>query len=69
MLDEPRQIAEAIRSTPDTPRVCTTDRPLLVTIRDGVVKHIKNTYLKRLDVPIGAPKPQLVCWMELNAAP
>ena len=69
LLDEPKQIAEAIRSAPDTPRVCTTDRPLLVTIRDGVAKHIKNTYLKRLDVPIGAPKPQLVCWMELNAAP
>jgi SNF2 family DNA or RNA helicase len=69
LLDEPKQIAEAIRSTPDTPRVCTTDRPLLVTIRDGVIKHIKNTYLKRLDVPIGAPKPQLVCWMELNAGP
>src|SRR5690606_26532754 len=56
VLDEPEQIAGAIRSTPDTPRVCTTDRPLLVTIRDGVLKHIKNTYLKRLDVPIGAPK-------------
>lgn len=69
LLDEPKQIAEAIRSTPDTPRICTTDRPLLVTIRDGVAKHIKNTYLKRLDVPIGAPKPQLVCWMELNATP
>lgn len=69
LLDNPRKIAEAIRSTPDTPRICRTGRPLLVSIRDGVLKHIKNTYLKQLDVPIGAPKPQLICWMELNAAP
>lgn len=69
LLDDPRQIADAIRSAPDTPRVCTTDRPLLVNIRDGVLKHIKNTHLKQLDVPIGSPKPLLVCWMELNAAP
>jgi superfamily II DNA or RNA helicase len=69
LLDDPRQIADAIRSTPETARVCTTDRPLLVTIRDGVLKHIKNTYLKQLDVPIGSPRPLLVCWMELNAAP
>ena len=68
LLDDPRQIADATRSTPKTPRVCTTDRPLLVTIRDGVLKHIKNTYLKQLDVPIGSPKPLLVCWMEMNSA-
>lgn len=69
VLDDPRQIAEAIRSAPDTPRVCRTERPLLVSIREEVLKQIKNTYLKQLDVPIGAPKPSLVCWMELNAAP
>ena len=68
LSDDPRQIADSIRSAPHTPRACNTDLPLLVAIRDGVLKHIKNTYLKQLDVPIGAPKPQLVCWMELNAA-
>ncbi len=67
-LDDPKQIADAIRSGSDTPRVCTTDRPLLTSLRDGVLKHIKNTYLKQLDVPIGSPKPSLVCWMELNEA-
>jgi len=66
LTEDPQQIANAIRSTPDTPRVCTTDRPLLTDLRDQVLKHIKNTYLKRLDVPIGSPKPSLVCWMELN---
>ena len=66
LLDDPKKIADAIRSTPDTPRICTTDRPLLTGLRDGILKHIKNTYLKQLDVPIDAPKPSLVCWMELN---
>ena len=30
-----------------------------------VEKHIKNTYLKRVDAPVGV-KPALKCWMELN---
>ncbi len=30
-----------------------------------VEKHIKNTYLKRVDAPVGV-KPTLKCWMELN---
>jgi superfamily II DNA or RNA helicase len=68
LLDDPTQIANAIRSEPHTPRVCITDRPLVTNLRDSVLKHIKNSYLKQLDVPIGSPKPLLVCWMELNAA-
>ncbi|MGI8756883.1 MAG: helicase-related protein, partial [Acidimicrobiales bacterium] len=66
-IDEPGAIADAIRSVPDTPRVCVRERALLTSIRDLVLKHIKNTYLKQIDAPIGAPKPQLVCWMELNS--
>ena len=69
LMEDPKQIAQWIRSDGETPRVCTTDRKLLVGIRDSVLKHIKNTYLKQLDVPIGSPKPLLVCWMEVNAAP
>ncbi len=68
LIDDPKQIADAIRSHPETPRICTTDHELLVELRDAVAKHIKNTYMKQLDVPIGSPKPLLVCWMELNAA-
>ncbi|MCH7778656.1 MAG: choice-of-anchor D domain-containing protein [Gemmatimonadetes bacterium] len=26
----------------------------------------KNSYLKRIDAPLDAPKPSLKCWMELN---
>lgn len=33
--------------------------------RTKVEKHIKNTYLKRVDAPVGVI-PALRCWMELN---
>ena len=41
------------------------DETDLVTVRDKVLKYIKNTYLKRVDAPVGA-EPRLICWMELN---
>lgn len=65
VLEEPAEIVSTIRSTPDTPRSCTTDKPDLVQMRDAVLKHIKNTYLKRVDAPVGVA-PRLQCWMELN---
>ena len=34
-------------------------------LRGKVEKHIKNSYLKRVDAPVGV-KPALRCWMELN---
>lgn len=41
-------------------------QPLKPTeIRQKVEKHIKNTYLKKVQVPIGV-KPALKAWMELN---
>jgi superfamily II DNA or RNA helicase len=63
--EEPGDIIESIRSKPSTPRRCVMKQETLVEIRDKVVKHIKNTYLKRLDAPVGV-KPTLKCWMELN---
>jgi superfamily II DNA or RNA helicase len=67
LFDDPKLIVASIRSEPDTVRTYSADRTLLVDVRDTVLKHIKNTYLKQLDVPIGAPKPMLVGWMELKA--
>jgi hypothetical protein len=58
-------IIESIRSNPKTPRKCKTEQADLLKIRDKVKKHIKNTYLKRVDAPLGV-KPILKCWMELN---
>ncbi len=66
VLEEPSDIIESVRSTMSTPRKCDMDRTMLVDIRSKVLRHIKNTYLKRLDVPLDAPKPSLKCWMELG---
>jgi hypothetical protein len=63
--EEPGEIVANIRSKADTPRHCTTEQKTLVEIRSKVEKHIKNTYLKRVDAPVGV-KPSLKCWMELN---
>ena len=40
-------------------------RQQLLDISKRIEKHIKNSYLKRVDAPIGV-KPRLCCWMELN---
>ncbi len=65
ILEEPGEIVTSIRSDRQTPRNCTTDEKLLIGIRAKVETHIKNTYLKRVDAPIGV-QPSLKCWMELN---
>ncbi len=65
ILEDLADIVETIRSTPATPRICVTEKPSLRGLRDMVQKHIKNTYLKRVDAPIGVA-PRLLCWMELN---
>jgi hypothetical protein len=65
ILEEPGEIVASIRSKPETPRKCTTEEKTLGEVRAAVEKHIKNTYLKRVDAPVGV-KPKLRCWMELN---
>ena len=65
ILTEPGEIVANIRSKPGTPRRCTTEENTLLDIRKRIEKHIKNSYLKRLDAPIGV-KLRLCCWMELN---
>jgi superfamily II DNA/RNA helicase len=65
ILDEPSEIVDLIRSTPDTPRHCAIEQKTLREIRLAVEKHIKNSYLKRVQAPVGI-KPILKAWMELN---
>jgi hypothetical protein len=65
ILDDPGEIIESLRCKPDTPRHCVTDEKTLKDIRANVLKHIKDTYLKRVDAPVGV-KPKLKCWMEIN---
>ena len=63
--DEPTEILRLIRSTPDTPRQHDIAKETLADIRAKIEKHIKNTYLKQVQAPIGV-KPLLKAWMELS---
>jgi superfamily II DNA or RNA helicase len=65
ILEEPADMVDLIRSTPDTPRRCTMEQKTLSDIRAAVEKHVKNTYLKQVQAPVGV-KPVLKAWMELN---
>ena len=65
VLEEPGEIAAYIRTKPETPRRCIVEEKTLLDIREQVEKHIKNSYMKRVDAPMGV-KPRLCCWMELN---
>lgn len=63
--DTATQIADMIRSTPETPRSLSTPRDMLRQARETVERHIRNTYLKQVQAPAGV-KPILKAWMELN---
>ena len=65
IYEDPPQIAAVIRSEVETPRVVKIEPASLRDIRLKVEKHIKNTYLKQVQAPVGV-KPVLKCWMELN---
>ena len=65
ILEEPGDIVVSIRSKPKTPRKCITEEKALIEIRSKIEKHIKNTYLKRVQAPTGT-RPSLKAWMELN---
>ena len=65
ILEEPGEIVASIRSKPETPRQCIAEEELLLDIRKRIERHVRNSYLKRVDAPVGV-KPKLRCWMELN---
>ena len=65
ILEEPDEIFSSIRSNFETPRHCSLEEGFLLNIRKKVERHIKHSYLKRVDAPVGV-KPNLRCWMELN---
>jgi hypothetical protein len=67
IIEDPAEIAEYVRSEVDTQRQTSLSQPDLILIRANVREFIKNSYEKKLDVPIGAPRPKLLCWMEVEA--
>ena len=58
-------INNVVRCDADTPRRTEIAQPTLTEIRQKIEKHIKNTYLKQVQAPVGV-KPVLKAWMELN---
>ncbi len=66
ILESPGEIDRRIRSKPNTARRCVMDRATLKDLREKVAKHVRNTYLKRVNAPLDGPEPRLRCWMELN---
>jgi superfamily II DNA or RNA helicase len=65
ILDQPEEIHAFINCQPDTPRRVEMTAEALRTVRLKIEGHIKNTYLKQMQAPVGI-KPTLKCWMELN---
>jgi superfamily II DNA or RNA helicase len=63
--EQPEAIARFVRSTPETPRRCAMTAETLGEIRTKIEKHIKQTYLRKVQAPVGV-RPVLKCWMELN---
>ena len=65
ILEEAPQIGDVIRSAPETPRRCEIAPETLKQAREKLEKHIKNTYLKKVQAPLGV-EPVLRAWMEVN---
>jgi len=65
IVDQPEEIDPIIRCSPETPRRCAVAPESLRDIRLKIEKHIANTYLKKVQAPLGV-QPVLRCWMELN---
>jgi superfamily II DNA or RNA helicase len=63
--EEPSEIVNLIRCAPDTPRHRSVADETLSEVRTKVEKHIKNTYLKKVQAPIGV-KAMLKAWMEIS---
>lgn len=65
ILEDVTSIISLIRSNPETPRHRTLPEKNLSEIRAIVEKHIKNSYFKRVQAPVGV-KANLKAWMELS---
>ena len=58
-------IANAVRSAPDTPRHIVMPRDALKSARDSVLRHVRNGYMKQMQAPPGV-EPVIKAWMEIN---
>ena len=66
IIEEPAEIIEFIRCPWDAPRRQIIDQKILSEVRNQIDRHIKATYLRQVQAPIGV-KPVLKAWMELSS--
>ena len=64
IIEDPTWINGIICCSPKTLRKLHLGKENLIEIRKKMDKHIKNTYLKSVQAPIGV-KPKLMTWMEI----
>ncbi|MGE0083633.1 MAG: helicase-related protein [Desulfococcaceae bacterium] len=64
ITEDAGQTWAAVRCLPDTERRVKQGVNLLADARKSIEKHIKNTWLRDVQSPIGA-KAELICWMEI----
>jgi superfamily II DNA/RNA helicase len=62
--EDATRIYPLIQCGPDTPRRTETAKKTLTEIRRELDDHVKNTYLKKVQAPVGV-KSTLLAWMEL----
>lgn len=65
ILEEPSEMIGVIRCKPDTPRRRSIADATLSEIRSEIEQHIKNSYFKKVQAPVGV-KPGLKAWMEVS---
>jgi superfamily II DNA or RNA helicase/HKD family nuclease len=65
ILEEPSEVIGVIRCKPDTQRHRAIADKTLSEIRAEIEKHIKNTYFRRVQAPVGV-RASLKAWMEVS---
>ena len=65
IIDEPTEILEYIRCSRDTARKQELAKETLKEIRKKMDNHVKNSYLRAVQAPIGV-KASIKAWMELT---
>jgi hypothetical protein len=65
IIEDAPTIVEYVRCTPETPRHTVVERASLREVRERLDKHVKNTYLKKVQAPVGV-SAELRAWMELS---
>jgi superfamily II DNA/RNA helicase len=65
VLEDATSIWDLVRCDSETPRHNSIEKETLSEIRKKLEKHVRDTYLKKVQAPQGV-KPTLKAWMELS---